>query len=277
MRYGDISLYKDFMQKREVEFFKPDFEQMSGDPTLEITEGARKSREGMADRQFRFMMCDKQRGSVRKGEAPHYWVVIRDWKPGRSELVFEGKVGTDEELEVIRMDYGVDPAFVAVDTGDGVTAPDAYKMCAMYGYTALKGEDKASYPHIMGSARMLRRFSPEQCHYATDAKGSAFPIRLILYSKQGIRDALHFLRTSADFEWVAPEDVGDDYKKHMESEQLVDWHIPRTGQRVKIWKQVSRRNDLFVCECYQALYADIAGIIGMAPLENRPEGLPGRD
>ena len=273
MRYGDLSLYKNFVQKREVAFFKDDLDDMPRESTVEITVGAKKNREGMPDKQFRFMMCDKQRGSARKGEAPHYWVIIRDWKPGRSTLIFEGRVNTDEELEALRLDYGIDPVFCAVDTGDGATTIEAYKMCARFGYTALKGEDKSGYQHIIGGQKTTRRFSPDQQAFATAEGGAQIPITLILYSKQGIRDALHFLRTSADFKWEVPEDVGADYKKHMESEELVDWHIPKTGQRVKIWRQVARRNDLFVCECYQALYADIAGIIGMAPIENRPDGI----
>lgn len=273
MRFGDISLYQNFVQKREVEFFKTDPDDLPRESTVEITAGVKKDREGMADRQFRFLLADKQRGSAKKGEAPHYWVVIRDWKPGRAVLVYEGRVNTDEELEGLRMDYGVDPVFCAVDTGDGATTVDAYKFCAKYGFTALKGEDKSGYAHIVNGEKITRRFSPDQRAYATVDNGAQIPITLILYSKQGIRDALHYLRTSNGFGWEVPEDVSEDYKKHMDSEELVDWHIPKTGQRIKIWKQIKRRNDLFVCECYQALYADIAGIIGMAPLERRPDGI----
>ena len=273
LRYGDISLYKEFVQKREVEFFSNDVDDLAIDSTVEFDMEATKSREGMEDRQFRFMLIDKQRGSARKNEAPHYWVVIRDWKPGRSELVYEGKVQTDEELETLRMDHDIDPVFVAVDSGDGMTTIDVYKMCAKYGYTSLKGEDKAGYYHDSEGGRVMRKFSPDQTAYATGENGEQIPVTLILYSKQGIRDSLHYLRNAKDFEFIIPGDVSEDYKKHMDSERLVEWHIPKTGQKVLIWRQIRRRNDLFVCECYQALYADMCGIIGMVPNENRPEGI----
>jgi phage terminase large subunit GpA-like protein len=273
MRYGDISLYKEFVQKREVQFFKDDMDDFI-ESDLTLSEGVKKSRDGLGEsKQFRFMMVDKQRGSPRKNEAPHYWVVIRDWKPGASALVWEGKVQTDEELEDLRLDHDVQPFLVAVDSGDGMTTIDVYKMCAKYGYIALKGEDKSGYTHNKDGTKTTKRFSPEQTAYATGENGEQIPITLILYSKQGIRDALYYLRTAKDFDFQIPEDVSDDYQKHMDSEQLVDWHIPKTGQKVKIWRQVRKRNDLFVCECYQALYADIADIIGMLPVEARPDGV----
>jgi hypothetical protein len=117
----------------------------------------------------------------------------------------------------------------------------------------------------------MRRYSPDQNAIVTGSDGVQYPVPLILYSKQGIRDALYYLQIAPDFDFQIPADVGADYKAHMESEKLVDWHIPKTGQRIKIWRQMKKRNDLFVCECYQALFADMLGIIGAVPIEQRPE------
>lgn len=272
MRYGDIEPMKEFVQKREAEFWSDDME-LETESTVSVSSGIRKSREGLGDHaQFRFMACDKQRGSPRDGEAPHYWVVIRDWKPGQTALLFEGKVQTDEELEALREDHGVEPFLVSIDSGDGMTAIDVYRLCAKCGYVALKGEDKAAYTHVLSTGeKVRRRYSPEQVAYATGENGEQIPISLVLYSKQGIRDALHYLRNAPDFDYQTPEDISDDYRKHQDAEQLVDWHIPRTGQKIKVWKQVRKRNDLFVCECYQALFADLAELIGMVPVEDRPK------
>jgi hypothetical protein len=77
------------------------------------------------------------------------------------------------------------------------------------------------------------------------------------------------MRTASDFAFETPGDVSEDYLKHNKAEKLVDWVTPRTGQTIKIWKQFQKRNDLFVCECYQALVADILGIVGAVPLEDR--------
>lgn len=274
MRYGDISLYREFVQKREVEFFSENPDDLPMETTLVLNDALKKSRDGMPDREFRFMMVDKQRGSARKGESPHYWCVIRDWKKGAASLVYEGKVPTDEDLEALRLEHGVNPIMVAVDSGDGMTTIDVYRMCAKYGYIAIKGEDRASYSHpdpTRADAKIMRRFSPDQNAIVTGSDGVQYPVPLVLYSKQGIRDALYYLQLAPDFDFQIPSDVGADYRAHMESEKLVDWHIPKTGQRVKIWRQMKKRNDLFVCECYQALFADMLGIIGSVPIEQRPE------
>ena len=114
--------------------------------------------------------------------------------------------------------------------------------------------------------------SPEQKAFTTDSNGQQYPIPLVMYSKQGIRDLLHYCRESEEFDFQIPVDVSDDYKNHMTAEALVDHTIPKTGQVVKIWRQRKKRNDLFVCECYQAMMANLAGIVGVLP-EQRPEEL----
>jgi len=274
MRLGDISLYKDFVQKREAEFFD-ESEQSEDDPDhkLQVSAGVTKSREGLPDRYFRGMAADKQRGEARKGDTPHYWVVIRDWKIGASALLWEGRVELDEDLEALRLEYDVPPPLVWVDSGDGMTVLDVYRMCAKYGYTAIKGEARTRYTHQEGLDKVSRRYSPEQVATVTGSDGGQYNISLVLYSKQGIRDLLQYARTSADFEYQIPEDVSPEYRAHNEAERLVSWHIPKTGQEVKIWRQFKKRNDLFVCECYQALLAEVMGIIGAVEVEERPEEL----
>ena len=274
-KYGALEPLQEFVQKREADFWNPEKDDFDGEE-VQLSKEIRKSREGLTDKQYRIMTVDKQRGSVRRGETPHYWVVARDWAPGKSALLFEGRIDTDEEIEALREELKIMPILVWIDSGDGMTMMDVYRMCAKYGYTAIKGEDKNGYYHIIKGGekdkeKTFRRYSPEQMQVVTLEDGTPVKVPLVLYSKQGIRDALYYLRESDDFDFQTPEDVSEDYKEHHKAERLIDWTIPKTGQVIQIWKQGKRRNDLFVCECYQALIADLLGLIGMVPTQERAE------
>lgn len=269
-KYGDLSMLQEFVQKREADFWNPERDDFDGEE-VQLSKEIRKSREGLEDKQYRIMTVDKQRGSVRKGETPHYWCVVRDWAPGKSALLFEGRIDTDEDLEAMREDLEVLPVFVWVDSGDGITMMDVYRMCAKYGYVAIKGEDKSGYYHNDKNGKTSKRYAPEQAAVVTLESGQPAKVPLILYSKQGIRDALYYMREAKEFDFQTPEDVSEDYKLHHKAERLVDWTIPKTQQVVQIWKQYKKRNDLFVCECYQALIADVLGMIGTVPIQQRDD------
>ena len=58
------------------------------------------------------------------------------------------------------------------------------------------------------------------------------------------------------------KDVGEDFRRHMAAEERVMKANP-DGAQVPVWKcPPKRRNDLFVCMCYQAMVAHMAGLIG---------------
>lgn len=263
MRRGDPEPFRRYTQERECRFWDSEDRPLSGKVVLKVE--ARKDRDGLPDRALRGMTCDKQSGSAKLGETPHYWVVIRDWRPdGSSMLVFEGKIRTDEDLEELREKYGVEPRFVLVDSGHKAT--EVYQLCARYGYCALKGEARDHYTHDEDGDRVRRIYSPIQQVDAFEGDhegraGSAF-VDLILYSKTGIRDRLEWLRGMGEVPWEVPGDVSDDYKAHMEAEELQDYE-DRDGATRQQWVQVKRRNDLFVCECYQVLLAEMVGLVGI--------------
>lgn len=80
-----------------------------------------------------------------------------------------------------------------------------------------------------------------------------------LYSKGGIREQLHWLRTETSYE--TPEDVSDDYRSHQESEERVESINPGDGSRSYKWIQHRDRNDQFVNEAYIAMQVNQAGMI----------------
>ena len=267
LRYGDPEPWRRYLTERECRFWSPDERPLVG--RLTVSEKLRKDREGLKDRALRAMTVDKQAGSAVRGETPHYWAVIRDWTDrGDSLLVWEGKVGTDEDLELLREKYGVEPRFVVVDSGD--MTQEVYRLCARFGYNALKGEERGFYVHLieMGgrTAKVRRIFSPIHMvdPHEGDHGGRAGmqQVPLILYSKQEIRNRLAMIRSSSALKWEVPGDVSDEYKRHMESEEQQEFKDYRTAQRQFKWVQVAKRNDLFVCECYQVLVATMAEVIG---------------
>jgi hypothetical protein len=81
-----------------------------------------------------------------KGEFPHWWLVIRDaLENGDSQLVFEGKVETDENvIEILDRHECLRYCGVA-DSGDDTT--HVYQFCLKYGIHAIKGGKEAFYSH----------------------------------------------------------------------------------------------------------------------------------
>jgi hypothetical protein len=262
LKYGDFSAWQKYVRERECKFVEE-----SERPRVQeiVFSSATKSREGIPDRDFRFGALDRQQGSLAKGELPHWWGVIRDFKrlPDgriRSLLVFEGKLLTDEDAAGVMNENGVLPAAVCCDSGDDTT--HVYRFCLKHGFSAIKGEQRDTFHHEDGA---LRVFSPERPLYAmTGGQPTREDERdeplFWLYSKSGIREKLNWLRTSSMVDWETPSDVSDDYRAHMDSERMEDRKV--SGRIVKAWVQYAERNDLFVCEAYQAMMADMAGIIG---------------
>jgi phage terminase large subunit GpA-like protein len=272
--YGDIEPYAGFLKHRCCIFWDKN-KHRPFQNTLEISAKVTKNHEGLPDRETRLMTVDKQAGSATRGEAPHFWVVIRDWGKRRtpsgetyiiSQLVWEGRRGLEEDVESLRIDYNVDPRLVLVDSG--YKATEVYQMCYRYGFTAIKGEPRKSYTHIIpdntGSPRRVERiYSPpaDVDAFAGDIRqrGGNAVAKLIRYSKEGIRDRLNSVRTARSVEWITPRDVSDDYRKHMEAEELIERTNKKTGNLEYTWVQNMKRNDLFVCECYNVLLAEMVG------------------
>lgn len=273
MKLGDPEPFKRYVQERECRFWDPEERPLVGKIVLN-TERT-KTREGLENRVLRGMAVDKQAGEAARGEVPHFWVVIRDFdKEGNSLLVFEGKVTTEEDVDDLCQKYRVEPRFVLYDSG--YAAPHVYRHCARRGYNAVKGEDRDFYNHTLDDDTRIRRiYSPIQWvdPFEGDRTGKAGTTTapLILYSKQGIRDRLAWLRSQGGVRWEVPGDVSEDYQRHMEAEEQQEFRHAKTNEKFTLWVQVQKRNDLFVCECYLALLAEMAGIIGAGAVKEQKE------
>jgi hypothetical protein len=257
MRRGDPEPWRKYLRERECVFAGEEDRPLVGRVVLS---DRKKDRGGLPNKFVRVAALDRQQGKREAGELPHWWCVIRDFTDsGDSLLVYEGKLLTDEEAHDVMVRHDVRPQCVAVDSGDDTT--HVYQFCLRHGYNAIKGEKSWSFAHEDGGRRI---FSPERPLHllvnqpATREDPGDEPL-FWLYSKHGIRERLHWLRASTV--WEVPSDVSQDYQRHMESEQ-VEERKDQFGSVSHVWVQVLDRNDLFVCECYCAMLAEMAGVIG---------------
>lgn len=272
---GDMEPWRRYITEKECLAYDP--EEV---PLLNITtvaKGLRKGREGLPEPRLRLGALDRQQGDKTKGEFPYWWLAIRDVKWNEQEqrlqsrLVHESKCETDEQVISILRDHGVNPWQVVADSGDDTT--HVYLFCQQYGIHAIKGGNEEFYAHKNGARRI---FSPERPLCVMLNRPPNYPYISMtdngrevlmpdprepmfwLYSKPGIRERLHWMRTETIYE--TPEDVSDDYKAHQESEERVEKQ-DIDGRRYFTWIQHKRRNDQFVNEAYIAMQVDQAGMI----------------
>jgi hypothetical protein len=271
MKFGDPEPWAKYLRERECIFADDTERPLVGKI---VTSSVKKSRDGLIDKLTRFACIDRQRGEITRGEFPHWWLLIRDFKAnGDSLLVYEGKVTDDSELVATVKDHAVAPQCVVVDAGYDQTF--VLKFCLQHGFNAIKGDKVAMYRREDGAKRITSEAKPIHtlvnagpCHeYVYDMHRKEYvphPLEPLWwqYSKAGIRDRLHYLRASGFVKWEVPEDVSDDYRAHMESESFERRRNARDGSWEGVWVQHTDRNDLFVCECYAAMLADDAGLIG---------------
>jgi phage terminase large subunit GpA-like protein len=197
---------------------------------------------------LRFMAVDCQR----KG----YFILIRSWSPnGHSRLLKWAFVDRwdDVRAEQIRME--VPDIFTFVDSGEGASMDDIYRMCATYGWNATKGSGTTEFPWRIqtpiGTKIAYRPYAPAKVIQV--GKQSC---RMYMFSNLLLKDALTRVRHLGQHTY--PEDAGDEYRKQMQSE-----HRTRTETGRPIWVQIGERaNHLWDCEVIGMLPALMAKLVG---------------
>lgn len=263
LKCGDPEPMRRFRTERECKFWGDDGRPFVQRVTLSR---AKKNRDGLKNRAFRFAAIDRQQGTLSKGEFPHWWLVIRDVAAvdGKihSLLVYEGKVLTDEDLVAVLREHDVVGKFVVVDSGDDT--PHVYRFCLQHGFNAIKGHHNIFFSHDDGGRKVFSPLKP--LHLMVNAPPTqANPTDepdFWFYSKSGIRARLDWLRSGCGgmVLWETPSDVSEDYKQHQESEDLEERRTA-SGEIVREYVQRRRRNDLYVCECYIAMLIEMSGVL----------------
>lgn len=272
---GDPEPFKIYKRERECIPYDPDDVPLVN--VVTTNDMIVKSRVGLASPKFRFFSLDRQEGVRENNEFPHWWLLIRDFKIDEngmhSLLVYEGKVETDEQAIAIIDEHQCKRWMGVADSGDDTT--HVYLFCLRYGIHAIKGGKEQFYSHSEGGAR--RVFSPERPLHKMIGRAPKYPYVTVningtatqmpdprepmfwLYSRNGIRERLHWLRNNTDYQ--TPRDVSEDYRKHQDSEQREERISPTDGTISFVWNQLKKRNDQFVNEAYIAMQVDQAGII----------------
>lgn len=276
-RLGDLEPWIRYKCERECISYDPDDVPLHGGRVV-LTSTVKKNIEGLPEPRLRLFALDRQQGRREDGEFPYWWLLIRDFQVVndalKSLLVCEEKVETDEQAIYLIDMYHCNRWHGVADSGDDTT--HVYTFCLKYGINAIKGGNAQMYSHD-GGGGALRVYGPERPLHSFINAEPMFPYHEIdgemwpdprephfwLYSKQGIRERLHWLRTYTDFQ--TPADVSDDYKAHQEAEERIERPHPRTGEPIVEWIQQRRRNDQFVNECYIAMQLDRAGGIKEQP------------
>lgn len=272
LRYGDPDKYSAYVRERECQFFDANDRPLVGNLTLNVD--LKKDRAGMADRFARYFSLDRQRGTMERGELPHWWLVIRDAAAiGDSQLVFEGRVETDENVIDILDRHDCKRRHGVADSGDDTT--HVYQFCLKYGINAIKGSREPYFSHGDEGRKI---FSPEKPLWqmmnlpGPTRENPLEEPQFWLYSRLATMDRLAWLRSpgilpvdsAADVfrkpKWEVPGDVSEDYKSHMEAWELIDKKVG--GETVKTWNQIKIRDDLFKCETYVAMLMEMAELIG---------------
>lgn len=300
LKLGDPKPWFDYLRERESQFVDP----MEDRPMIRTVQfsAARKNRGGLPNRVARFGSVDRQRGSLDKGELPHWWALIQDIAIGckcdrclarepkdfpkvHILTVFEGKCLTDEDVSGTMNDHEVKPLLVAVDSSHD--SAYVYGFCLKHGYNAVKvagrepGTPIARYfKHDDGSQRIFSVPKPlheliGQPPSREDADSEPEFWHLSLY---GSLERLHYIRHSDAVHYEIPSDVSQDFLSHLESWETQDRKVARTGEQVPTWVQVKKRDDLLWCAACIAVQAEMAELIGATVTQHEttpsPESQP---
>ena len=272
MKSGDPEPWKTYLKERECQFWNPEDRPTMG--RMILTQDAKKQREGLKGRAARFFALDRQKGRWSLGEAPHWWMVIRDVMPnGDSMLVWEGKCLTDADAIGVLNDHKVLWTCGAADSS--FDPQHVYAFCMAYGINAIKcdgrekGVSQKEFRHSDGSRRIFSEEEPLfkiagiAPKYSTEEGIDSREPMFWHASSHGMQERLawlmgeHQLKAAegAPVNWASPSDVSDDYKSHMEG---LEW-----DEQKKAWREVKKRFDLRWCEGVIAMLAEMAGLIGM--------------
>lgn len=257
---GDSKPHEDFVRKRlaraydlREEFDRSKVQKPFGGygMKLEWDQEAQDS----AGKPFRFLTVDVQRG--------HFWAVVRLWAPsGRSRLWWAGKLWSASAIEDLRIEAGIEPHRVFLDSGDQTNPTSVYRICAEYGWSCMNGVKPRDFGHRDGIRRIFDEPQAMDPFIGTGSQGRQFVAEVKWSSRSG-KHRLDTLRQSIDDNgnpiWTVAEDAGRDYLDQIDNEvmEIVD----RGGREILDFRTIGP-NHCYDCEVMQVVCASMAGIVG---------------
>lgn len=266
LRRGDIEPLKVFTQKkeatpwREMEVASVDWETLKGSGYIK----SQFEEEKIEGEYTRALTVDVQQG--------YFWAVARAvTQDGGSKLIWEGKLLTYEDIRELQLKLKIPDNLVALDAGHWRF--EVCRHCSMYNWTALIGDQRNAFVHNKQDrsgriTKTTRAYSPMQKFFITGKKlpdGMKPWARGYYWSNTVAKDMLSRLRAGAGVPWELPEDVSEDYRKHIFSELKNE----RSGRWEPRYKGAP--NHLWDCEAMQIVLLMILGALGTAEPEEKGE------
>jgi hypothetical protein len=268
-KLGDPKPWCDFLREEECAFVGPDDLYTRTQKAVVLTPGKKKNREGMTNRAARYATIDRQKGVAADGELPHWWAAVRDWSDtGGSLLVEEGKYITDGELLNMLAEYEVEPTHTLIDSSHD--SEFVYAFCLQYGFSCFKVDGKSGFKHEDGSYHtwsepvLLRNYLGKELEAEVEPE-------FFHCAKWGVQSRLEYIRARTDVRWEVPSDASEDYQSHMSSWITEERRAPKTNEIILQPRKIKDRDDLYQCECYQTMLAEMDGLIGIGALPPLPE------
>ena len=199
----------------------------------------------------------------------HLFLVVRSWSAeGSSRLVWNERILTFTDVDVMQERFDVHPSLVFVDAGHATY--DVYRECSKRGWVALIGDRRPVYPHKGRDGKTVQRFYSPRRKVVLSHRQTC---HVHYWSNLNIKDTLARLRRNQDPSrgptWEVPDDIDDEFLAQMESEQ----RVKEKGQW--LWKQIgSRPNHYFDCESMQAAAATMLKIVGRESVAATPVDTP---
>lgn len=197
----------------------------------------------------------------------HFWVVFRTWQRpspehphGQSWLVLADRIDTEEEIAVLQEKYGVPAEHMRLDVAKRMNA--AGQILLRRRWRGLLGSTRKSYPHRLNNGIITNRVYSEiqwrDAHAGTKRESPSlanmFPF--VYWCKDPIRDLLATLRDQQPTMWHIHSNAHPEYQRHLGAHVKMSRVVPRTGERIDYWMELSGRSDhLLDCEAMNAVTA----------------------
>lgn len=215
---GSLEMLQEYVQKRRAMAWDESPPETSTSDIVRIT-GQFLKGDKWPDAISTFLLFDNQAGVTAKGEGEHRWYSC--WSFGLTEmrLIDEGKVGTWEECEELRIKLGVEPIKTWVDCAYDTARVQA--ICCRYGWRGLWGDftGKQSYPHheMVKNTRVVRHmpFSTPQLGHVSNSGGLSRQAVYFWWCHQPIAQLYHSIKDGMTaYQMRIPQDASEDWKKH---------------------------------------------------------------
>ena len=196
----------------------------------------------------------------------HLFAVVRSWSAdGSSRLVWNERLLTFDDIEVLQERFEIHPNLVFLDAGHATY--DVYRQCSKKGWIALIGDRRLTFSHKTKEKGSIQRFySPRRKVVLTNRQFCY----VHYWSNLNIKDTLARLRRNQDSSrgatWEVPDDIDEDYLSQMESEHRIK------EKNTWMWKQIGKRaNHYWDCESMQTAAATMLKIIGAESVSSPSE------